>query len=88
MTTTTSHNIPSLAQRLRDDEFVTAPGVYDLVSARVADRFGFKALYMSGYGVACASCNHRSVASYSFLTCSTSLSRAVIGRASPRWRLS
>ncbi len=52
MTTTTSHKIPSLAQRLRDDEFVTAPGVYDLVSARVADRIGFKALYMSGYGVA------------------------------------
>jgi len=52
MTTTISHDIPSLAQRLRDDEFVTAPGVYDLVSARVADRIGFKALYMSGYGVA------------------------------------
>ena len=48
--TTTSDN--SVAQCLRDGEFVTAPGVFDLVSARMADRFGFKALYMTGYGVA------------------------------------
>ncbi len=48
----TAENVPSLARRLRDGEFITAPGVFDLVSARVADRFGFKALYMTGYGVA------------------------------------
>ncbi len=48
----TTGSIPSLAQCLRDGEFIAAPGVFDLVSARVADRFGFKALYMSGYGVA------------------------------------
>src|SRR5215510_11150964 len=30
---------------------VTAPGVYDMISARIADRFGFPALYMTGYGV-------------------------------------
>ena len=52
MTTMTTEGIPSLAQCLRDGEFITAPGVFDLVSARVADRFGFKALYMTGYGVA------------------------------------
>ena len=52
MTNMTTDGIPSLAQCLRDGEFVTAPGVFDLVSARVADRFGFKALYMTGYGVA------------------------------------
>lgn len=27
------------------------PGVYDGISARVADSLGFKALYMTGYGV-------------------------------------
>ncbi len=48
----TAENVPSLARRLRDGEFITAPGVFDLVSARIADRFGFKALYMTGYGVA------------------------------------
>jgi 2-methylisocitrate lyase-like PEP mutase family enzyme len=48
----TADSVTSLARRLRDDEFVTAPGVFDLISARMADRFGFKALYMTGYGVA------------------------------------
>ncbi len=32
-------------------EPVIAPGVYDGVSARLADRLGFDALYMTGYGV-------------------------------------
>jgi 2-methylisocitrate lyase-like PEP mutase family enzyme len=31
--------------------FVVAPGVFDGISARVADRIGFSALYMTGYGV-------------------------------------
>ena len=31
--------------------FIAAPGVYDMVSARVADRFAFDALYMTGFGV-------------------------------------
>jgi 2,3-dimethylmalate lyase len=31
--------------------FVLAPGVFDMFSARVADRIGFPALYMTGYGV-------------------------------------
>ena len=30
---------------------ITAPGVYDLISARIADRMGFPALYMTGFGV-------------------------------------
>ena len=40
-----------LAGRLRDGEFITAPGVYDMISARMADRLGFSALYMTGSGV-------------------------------------
>lgn len=31
--------------------FVVAPGVFDMFSAKVADRIGFQALYMTGYGV-------------------------------------
>lgn len=42
----------ALAARLRAGDFIAAPGVYDLISARVADRLGFPALYMTGYGVA------------------------------------
>jgi len=33
-------------------EPVLAPGVYDMISARLADRLGFGALFMTGYGVA------------------------------------
>ena len=40
-----------LAGRLRNGEFITAPGVYDMISARMADRLGFSALYMTGSGV-------------------------------------
>ena len=41
-----------LAAKLRAPEaFIAAPGVYDMVSARVADRFDFDCLYMTGFGV-------------------------------------
>jgi 2-methylisocitrate lyase-like PEP mutase family enzyme len=46
MTTTTS-----LKQILAAGQFVSAPGVYDMFSARIADQLDFKALYMTGYGV-------------------------------------
>jgi 2,3-dimethylmalate lyase len=32
------------------DRVITAPGVYDMVSLRMAARMGFDALYMTGYG--------------------------------------
>jgi 2-methylisocitrate lyase-like PEP mutase family enzyme len=40
----------SLAQRLKQPGLVTAPGIYDMVSLRMADRMGFDALYMTGFG--------------------------------------
>ncbi len=39
-----------LAHAVRNGEFVIAPGVYDGISARLADRLGFPAMYMTGYG--------------------------------------
>jgi 2-methylisocitrate lyase-like PEP mutase family enzyme len=42
---------PSLRQALSDDEFILAPGVFDMISAKVADGMGFKALYATGFGV-------------------------------------
>ena len=39
------------AERIRRRELVSAPGVYDLISAKLADRMGFDALYVTGYGV-------------------------------------
>jgi 2,3-dimethylmalate lyase len=40
-----------LKQVLSRPGLVAAPGVYDMISARIADRLGFDALYMTGYGV-------------------------------------
>jgi 2-methylisocitrate lyase-like PEP mutase family enzyme len=40
-----------LKQALSRPGLVTAPGVYDMISARIADRVGFDALYMTGFGV-------------------------------------
>ena len=39
-----------LKQRLQEPGLVVAPGVFDMVSLRLADSFGFDALYMTGYG--------------------------------------
>ena len=40
----------SLAQLIQQPGLITAPGVYDMVSLRLADKFGFDALYMTGFG--------------------------------------
>ncbi len=40
----------TLRQRLASGEFIVAPGVFDMISALSADRMGFPALYMTGYG--------------------------------------
>ena len=39
-----------LKQRLLEPGLVVAPGVFDMVSLRLADTFGFDALYMTGFG--------------------------------------
>jgi 2-methylisocitrate lyase-like PEP mutase family enzyme len=41
---------PTLHQSIAKGEFVLAPGVFELVSALIADKMGFKALYVTGYG--------------------------------------
>jgi 2-methylisocitrate lyase-like PEP mutase family enzyme len=41
----------SLTELLDRDGIILAPGVFDGFSARLADRAGFDALYMTGYGV-------------------------------------
>lgn len=41
---------PALRRALLDRQFILAPGVFDLISALIADRAGFKALYVTGYG--------------------------------------
>ncbi|WP_338664744.1 isocitrate lyase/PEP mutase family protein [Pararoseomonas sp. SCSIO 73927] len=41
---------PRLKAAIKAGEFVVAPGIFDMISARVADRMGFTALYATGYG--------------------------------------
>lgn len=40
----------TLKSRMASGDFIVAPGVFDMISALVADRMGFDALYMTGYG--------------------------------------
>jgi len=40
----------TLKQRLATRSLLVAPGVFDMVSLRLANTFGFEALYMTGYG--------------------------------------
>src|SRR5690554_1107868 len=39
-----------LRQRLGEPGLIVAPGVFEMISARMADRLGFDTLYMTGYG--------------------------------------
>jgi 2-methylisocitrate lyase-like PEP mutase family enzyme len=41
---------PRLKAALAANQFIVAPGIFDMISARVADRMGFNALYATGYG--------------------------------------
>lgn len=43
-------SIASLRARLAQPGLLVAPGVFDMVSLRLADTFGFEALYMTGFG--------------------------------------
>lgn len=39
-----------LARQVREGRFVVAPGIFDMISARIADGLGFDCLYMTGFG--------------------------------------
>ena len=41
----------AFAERLKQKKLIVAPGVFDGISAKIADRMGFECLYMTGYGV-------------------------------------
>jgi 2-methylisocitrate lyase-like PEP mutase family enzyme len=41
---------PALRKEIENGGFITAPGVFELISALIADRLDFKALYVTGYG--------------------------------------
>jgi len=63
----------TLRSVLAAGEFVVAPGVFEMFSARIADRLGFKALYMTGYGI---SASHLGLADAGLVTYRDMVERA------------
>ena len=47
----TNNRRAALAQRIKKNQLVVAPGVFELISAKIADRMGFECLYVTGYGL-------------------------------------
>ncbi|MEM9198162.1 MAG: isocitrate lyase/PEP mutase family protein [Pseudomonadota bacterium] len=43
---------PALRAALAEGDLILAPGVFDMISAKIADRMGFQALYVTGFGLA------------------------------------
>jgi len=41
---------PRLSTALAQKKFILAPGIFDMISAKIADNLGFTALYGTGYG--------------------------------------
>lgn len=41
----------AVAARIKNREWLSLPGVFEMISARIADEMGFPCLYMTGYGV-------------------------------------
>lgn len=39
-----------LRERLKDDRILIAPGAHDVLTAKIIERVGFEAVYMTGYG--------------------------------------
>ncbi|AKJ67001.1 carboxyvinyl-carboxyphosphonate phosphorylmutase [Pandoraea thiooxydans] len=46
----TQTNALTLKQKLAGGEILVAPGVFDMISVRLADQMGFDCLYMTGFG--------------------------------------
>jgi len=63
----------TLKSLLATGEFILAPGVFEMFSAKIADRLGFKALYMTGYGV---SASHLGLADAGLVTYRDMVERA------------
>lgn len=61
-----------LRRALEAGELVLAPGVFDMLSALIADRMGFAALYITGFGV---SASHLGLPDAGFATYTDMLSR-------------
>ncbi|WP_158746584.1 oxaloacetate decarboxylase [Acidisphaera sp. L21] len=66
---------PRLRAALTEKRFIVAPGIFDMISARVADGMGFTALYATGFGTVAS---HLGIADAGVATYSDMVSR--VGR--------
>jgi 2-methylisocitrate lyase-like PEP mutase family enzyme len=64
---------PALKAALRQRQLLVAPGVFDLISAKLADQLGFGALYATGYGMVAS---HLGLADVGLATYSDMVARA------------
>src|SRR5437667_11045284 len=62
-----------LRSLLAKKDFIVAPGVFEMLSAKIADGLGFKALYMTGYGI---SASHLGLADAGLVTYRDMVDRA------------
>src|SRR5258706_3256551 len=62
-----------LRSLLAKKDFIVAPGVFEMLSAKIADGLGFKALYMTGYGI---SASHLGLADAGLVTYRDMVERA------------
>ena len=46
----TNKNADVVRKKLANKEFIAMPGIFDMISAKIADQFDFECLYMTGYG--------------------------------------
>lgn len=63
----------NLRTLLAAGDFIVAPGVFEMLSAKIADGMGFKALYMTGYGI---SASHLGLADAGLVTYRDMVERA------------
>ena len=74
---------PRLRRMIAAGEFIAAPGVFDMISALVADRMEFDALYVTGYGVSASHLGLPDAGLMTFTDMESRVRRIVEGTATP-----
>jgi 2-methylisocitrate lyase-like PEP mutase family enzyme len=74
---------PRLKAALAAKQFIVAPGIFDLVSARLADRMGFTALYATGFGTVASSLGLADVGLATYTDMVTQIGRMAASTSTP-----
>ena len=74
---------PKLRRMIAAGEFIAAPGVFDMISALVADGMGFDALYVTGYGVSASHLGLPDAGLMTFTDMESRVRRIVEGTSTP-----